>query len=169
MDNDDGFKGRAIGGGIVAGLIGGAVLTAFMVVMAAARHLDVWQMLKMAGAPFLHDRAMSPGFDGLAVGVGLLSHFAVSLVWGLLFGLLAFGLDRGATVALGAAWGVVVWFGMAFIVLPMVGLADAAGHLHTFGSVGEHVIFGLVLGLAFLPFQIARPTTRPATPIGVAS
>jgi hypothetical protein len=169
MDNDNAFTGRAVGGGVVAGVAGGLLLALFLVGIAAGHHADVWQTLKGAGAPFLHDRAMRPGFDGLAVLVGVVSHFAVSIVWGVLFGLLALGLERGATVGLGAGWGFVCWFGMAFVVLPMVGLGEVANHLQTFGAVVEHVIYGVVLGLAFLPFQITRPTPRTTIPASAAT
>src|SRR5206468_1344331 len=125
---------------------------------------------KGAGAPFLGERAMQPGFDGAAVLVGVVSHFAVSIVWGALFALLFYGLSRAATVAAGFLWGFVVWIGMFYVVLPIVGLGDMPSHIPVANAIIEHVIFGIVVALAFLPFQvrILRPfgtgIQRPVTP-----
>jgi hypothetical protein len=157
---------HAAKGGIIAGLIGGAVLSVFMLIMNLATAQDIWVGMKIAGEPFLGERAMQPGFDLGPVLVGVLSHFAVSLGWGLLFGVLFYGASRGATVALGAVWGVVVWLGMFYAVLPLVGLAELARAAPVGMAVFEHVLFGLAVGLGFLPFQRRRPRSlREAPPV----
>src|SRR5262249_42493711 len=92
---------RAIQGGIVAGIVGGVVLAVILMILQAGSGLDVWRALKGASAPFLRDRALAPGFDALAVVVGVVSHFAVSILWGIGFGLLAIGLTRAGTVVFG--------------------------------------------------------------------
>src|SRR5438874_12854430 len=102
----------AIKGGVIAGIVGGVVISIYMAVMGAIAGRDVWQGAKGSGAPFLGERAMQPGFDGTAVLVGVLSHFAVSIIWGALFAVLFYGLSRAATVAAGFLWGFVVWIGM---------------------------------------------------------
>src|SRR5437588_426952 len=73
-------RGHAVGGGIVAGIIGGVVLAIILSIMYAAHGQSVWLAMKGAGAPFLHERAMQPGFDAPAVLLGLVAHFAVSIV-----------------------------------------------------------------------------------------
>ena len=78
---------RAAMGGMFAGIVGGVALTVFNVGMNLARGHDVWAGLKFAGMPLLGARAGSPGLDMLAIVIGLSAHFAVSIAWGLLFGL----------------------------------------------------------------------------------
>jgi hypothetical protein len=151
---------RAIGiGGVVAGLIGGAVIEALMMVIAAGRGDSVWRVLKMASSPFFHHRAMIGGFDAAPIVAGLLIHFAVSVAWGVLFAAVAFGLSRAATVGVGAVWGVVVYLVMFLIVLPL-----ATGHTPRMTNLAlpllQHIIFGLAVGVGFLPYQQERLAHR---------
>lgn len=155
MDNHA-LRRRALQGGAVAGVIGGAVLALFLVVMAIAHHHDFWPALKGASAPFLHERAMRPGFDALPVVLGVLCHFAISIGWGLLFGLIAFGFSTTGTIFFGAFFGVLAWIGMAFVVLPASGVESIAEHMRNSPSALEHVFFGVVMALGFLPYQVPR-------------
>lgn len=144
----------ALAGGAAAGAIAGAVLTAFMFVMALVKGLDPWQTsLKGAGAPFLGDAAMQPGFDLVPVLVGTLCHFAVSIGWGLLFGVIVYGWTRPMTMLAGAAWGIVVWLGMFYVVLPLVGQGEMTSQAKIGTAILYHVLFGIALGAGFLPFQ----------------
>jgi hypothetical protein len=152
--------GTRVGGGVIAGILGGAVLSALLLVMNAAMGRDIWMALKGAGAPFLGERAHQPGFDGAAIALGVLCHFAVSIGWGVLFGLLCFGLSKPLTVVAGAFFGIVVWVGMYYVLLPAVGLGQAASSQPIATAILTHVLFGLVVGLGFLPFQQPRLTTR---------
>jgi hypothetical protein len=160
---------RGLWGGVVAGIIAGAVLSAVMAIMNVAQGNDVWAGMKFAGTPFLGERAALSGFDAGAVLVGLLCHFAVSIGWAALFGVLVHGLGRGATVGLGAMYGIVVWLGMFYVVLPIVGMPEVAETMPVGMAVVEHVFFGIVVALAFLPFQRRRAAgyPRPAGAIGV--
>ena len=151
----------ALAGGAAAGAIAGAVLSVFMTVMALVKGLDVWSsVFKGASAPFLGDAARQPGFDLVPVLVGALCHFAVSIVWGILFALLFYGVSKPATVLAGALWGVVVWVGMFYVVLPLVGLADMAREAPVTAGILYHVVFGLAIGLGFLPFQQRKHATH---------
>lgn len=146
-----------LGGGAVAGVVGGIVVSVLMFIMAAARGQNLWVGAKMGAYPFLRDRVMAPGFDAGAVVLGLVDHFAVSIIWGILFALVAFGLSRRATIGAGAVWGIVVWFAMCYAVLPIVGAGALVRGMLVRGAIVEHVVFGLGVGLGFLPFQRARP------------
>jgi hypothetical protein len=134
-----------------------------MLIAAQIKGQDLWPSLKGAAAPFLHERAMQPGFDGPAVVLGVLCHFAVSIGWGVLFAALFYGLSRGATVAAGALWGFVVWLGMFYIVLPLAGLSQMASSEPIAMAIVSHVIFGLAVAVGFLPYQQPRPHTTPPT------
>lgn len=160
----DGDLTRAIVGGMAAGIFAGLVLNALMAGMAVASGADVWSAFKGAGAPFLGDRASQPGFDPVALIAGAFGHYLVSIVWGVIFALLAYGFSRGATLVLGLLYGVVVWFGMFFVVLPLVGLGAMTEYGKNVISIASHVLFGFSLALGFLPFQLPRRTEVPPPP-----
>ena len=144
---------RGLGGGAVAGIIAGLVLAAFLTIMNVRHGQDVWVGLKGAALPFLGARVQQPGFDALAVLLGVVCHMAVSIGWGVLFGAIVYGFSKGLTVAAGAVWGIVVWLGMYYAVLPAVGAGDLPRHVPVVNAILSHVLFGLVLGIGFLPFQ----------------
>jgi len=108
---------------------------------------------KVAAYPFLGTRVLSPGFDAAACALGLLAHFAVSIVWGLLFAGVAFGLSRWATLGFGAVWGLLVLFVMVYLVLPLAGAMRLEDVMAVRPAILEHVTFGVAVGLGFLPFQ----------------
>jgi uncharacterized membrane protein YagU involved in acid resistance len=150
-------RGHALGGGVVAGLVGGAALALVMLIAALIQGHDIWIGMKGAAAPFLHERAMQPGFDATAVALGVVCHFAVSIVWGVLFAAVWYGLSRGVTIGAGAVWGIVVWLAMYYVVLPVAGLSQMAHETPVGMAILSHLIFGLVVAVSFLPYQRTRP------------
>jgi hypothetical protein len=140
-------------GGAIAGAIAGVTIA----LLTAAAHLirgeSPWVGLKIAAYPFLGERVLRPSLDAGALALGVFDHLAVSAIWGVLFALLAFGLSRWATVAFGAAWGLMALFAMMFLVVPLAGATRLEEAMAVGPSVLTHVTFGLALGLAFLPFQ----------------
>lgn len=147
---------RAAKGGVVAGLVAGAVDMAFLAIMNATQGRSVLGGLKFASVPFLGKRVFEPGFDHVAIVAGVVCHFAVSIAWGVLFGLLFFGLGRMMTLLAGAFWGIVVWLGMLYVALPLLGF-PAGGNMPIPAAIFTHVLFGVVLAAAFLPFQRELP------------
>ena len=154
--------GQAAKGGAIAGLWAGLALSLLMAVMNLFQNNSIWGGLKFAGVPFLGERAFEPGFDALAVLVGIICHFGVSAAWGVLFGLLFYGLSRNATLVAGAVWGVVVWIAMLYVVLPILGL-PAGGTMPVLLAGFEHLLFGVIVGAGFLPYQRELPTMRRHT------
>jgi hypothetical protein len=152
--------GWAFGGGIIAGIVGGAVDSAALLISSVMKHHDTWLVLKGAAAPFIGQRAMRPGFDPFAVFTGLAAHFTVSMIWGVLFALLVFGLSRGSTILAGVLWGFVVWIGMFYVVLPLVGLGAMPKQVPVGAAIFQHVIFGLAVAAGFLPFQRRQPFSQ---------
>jgi hypothetical protein len=139
--------------GAFAGAAGGIFLTLMMILMSAARGKDVWYGMKGAAAPFLGDRALEPGFDLLAVVLGLFDHLIISAVWGVLFALAFFGANRVATIVGGILWGFVVWLGMYYVVLPLVGL----GWMQHDAPVGRAIMFHLLYSIAMTAAFFAYP------------
>jgi hypothetical protein len=147
---------RVVKGGIVAGLVAGGLMVLIAVLLSLASGSDEWVVMKGASAPFLGERAVSPGFDALAVPLGLAVHFIVSIGWALGFATLAYGLSKPATMVAGAAWGVVVWVGMYYVLLPLAGLGWMLEGAPIARAALSHVFFGLFVAAAFLPFQRRR-------------
>ena len=125
---------RTLGGGALAGLAAGLV------------------MVLGAGASGLLRSSMRPALVGLVV------HFAIAAGWGALFGMLFYGLTRAATVATGLLWGLVVWLLMFYVVLPLAGMWQLVEDAPRGQVIVQHLVFGLTLSVAFLPFQ---RTIRP--------
>jgi hypothetical protein len=162
-------RGHAVGGGVVAGVIGGAVMEILLLITMRMHGGDIWAAMKGAATPFVHARAQQPGFDAPMVLLGLCCHFAISIIWGALFALLFYGLSKGATVIAGAFWGIVVWLVMYYAVLPIAGLAAAARGTPVANAVIMHVVFGLAVGLGFLPFQRTRTHAPPSVRAPITS
>jgi hypothetical protein len=147
-------RAHALGGGVLAGIFGGLVLTGVLIALAHSAGQDMWGAVKGASSPIYHDRAHLPGFDAGPVLLGLVGHFAISVVWGVLFAAIFYGLSRPATVLAGAAWGVVVWLVMYYLVMPFFGLAAAAAATPVVYAIALHVMFGMAVAIGFLPFQV---------------
>jgi uncharacterized protein DUF6789 len=149
---------RVSAGGVVAGLISGVFLSLVLLASLTFHGQSSWVAFKGASAPFFHERAMQPGFDAGPVVVGFIAHFVISAGWGFGFAVVCYGLSRGATMVAGALWGIVVWLGMYYVLLPLIGLGEIAQHVPVGQAILEHVMFGVVLAAAFLPFQRRVPT-----------
>ncbi len=150
---------QAARAGALAGLCAGVFLTLLMTAMAIARSADVWYGIKGASAPFFGERAMAPGFDFWPVLIGLIAHLLISVGWGLLFGLLVDGLGRLATLAAGVAWGFVVWLGMYYVVLPIVGLSSMRADTSVGRAIAFHLLFSTALGVAYVVIRGVRLET----------
>ncbi len=147
---------RVLLGGLVAGIVGGVAIAIFMMVVNLASGRDIWMVMKGAAMPLVGSRATVPGFDLWVVALGLVCHFFVSIAWSVPFALIVDGLTRGATVAAGALWGIVVWIAMFYVVLPIVGLWRVARGAPVGLAIVEHLVFGVATGLGYLPFQRTR-------------
>jgi hypothetical protein len=154
---------RALKGGIIAGLVSGAFMSVFLAVANAMQGRDVLHGLKFPGVPLLGRRALEPGFDHVAIVVGQFAHLVVSMVWAVGFALLFFGLSRAMTLLAGVFWGLVVWIGMLYGALPLLGF-PAGGRGSVAMAIFEHVLFGVVLAAAFLPFQREVPSIHGRRP-----
>lgn len=150
---------RCVIGGAVGGLVGGFALVVFGVAYALVNGVDAWPAVKAAALPLYGMRVFAPGFDFFPVLIGLSNHFAISMIWGAVFAVLAYGLPRMATLVAAFAWGLVVWFGMHFVVLRLFGWGDVARSAPIGLALFQHLLFGLAMGIGFLPFQ--RPYVVP--------
>lgn len=144
---------RCVIGGALAGLAGGFALSVMMLASALINGIDVWPSFKVPALPFMGPRVFEPGFDLAAVMVGVSTHFMVSMFWGVLFAVIAYGLSHVSTLVAAAAWGLVVWFGMHWVALPWLGYSDVAHAIPVNVALFQHLLFGLAMGIVFLPYQ----------------
>ena len=143
--------------GSVAGIAAGIFLTLMMTVMSAAGGRDIWYGIKGASAPIFGTRAMEPGFDVVTVVVGLVLHLAISAGWGALFAILVQGWNRMATAITGVLWGFVVWIGMYYVVLPVVGLSSMQSDAPAGRAIAFHLIFSIAMTVAYLLYPVVFP------------
>jgi hypothetical protein len=132
--------------GIVAGVIGGALIDTFLVVANHATYVQIWQFVASAivgGVAF-----SSPTFALL----GFAMHFAISIVWASIYAWAAFGpmpaLARAPVVS-GLLYGVVVMIGMTLLlIVKHVGPSGAPDAGTLLKSLIAHtVFFGLPVAL----------------------
>ena len=157
-------RSRALKGGVVAGIVGGLALAVYLAIQAIAQGAALAPVFKGAALPFFSpDRVGSPAWDPAPVALGLIAHLGVSILWGVLFGLLFYGLSRAGTIVAGLFWGLVVWLAMFYVVLPLVGGFGVTQATPLWSAVLMHLVFGLFTAVGFLPFQ--RKVPRRAQPL----
>ncbi len=144
---------RCVLGGAIGGIAGGLALTVFALAHALIEGADAWPVLKTAALPLYGTHVFAPGFELFPVLIGISNHFAIAMLWGAVFGVFAYGLPRVATLAAAFAWGLVVWFGMHFVVLRLMGWGEVTASMPIGLALFEHLLFGLAMGIGFLPFQ----------------
>lgn len=140
-------------GGVIAGVLGGAAMWGLVLIVNAIRGAELWPVIKASGYIFTGSRAFNPVFDAAPVLIGVVSHFAVAIIWGLWFALLFYGFSKGATLVFGLLWGLVAWATMIYIAMPIVGLGTVAAGIPTGFAVLQYLVFGLFVAIGFLPFQ----------------
>ncbi len=152
----------ATGGGALAGFIGGLALSVWGVLVAVAQRQDVWLAFKGPASALLGRRASDPGFEPVAIALGLSSRFALAVAWGVLFAFVVHGWSRWATLAFGVLYGVLVWLGMAYALLPLFGHEELARAVPFARAVAEHVLYGVVVAASYLPVQPSPRERRRA-------
>jgi len=150
--------------GVAAGLIAGVVFGVMMTLMQAPTP-DGGSMPMMA--------MVAQVVNSKSLAVGWFYHLFNSAVIGGLFGWILGGKigGFGSGAGWGAAYGVFWWILGGLILMPMLLGMPAFAPLQmammrpvAFASLMGHLIFGLILGAAFVPL---RGTARPA-PLGSA-
>lgn len=161
-----------LGAGIVAGLLGGLVFgTAMQMMMAPTPEGGQVRMMAMVGQIPKSNDPTGTVTGGDPIIVGWIYHLFNSAVIGGIFGLLLKGgiASYGAGLLWGALYGVAWWILGGLILMPIllgmpVGapLMMAAMRPVALGSLMGHLMFGLILGAAFVWLTrgaISRPET----------
>ena len=153
LDRESG-AGKWITAGLVAGLLAGIAFIVFELVLAAVLTPSVFGPLRLISAIVLGKEALPPppvASLGTVIPVGLILHFVLSALWGVIFGAAA-GLigalsnSRGALIVTASVFGLALWlvnfYVIAPIVFPWFGMTNPVVQFfaHTF-------FFGTALGL----------------------
>jgi len=128
--------------GIIAGLIATIVLSILMVLKGM-----------MGMMPDLNVIKMLAGQMGGSITMGWIAHFVIgAILYGLAFANLRGTLPGGSNLVKGIVLGIIGWLIMMVAVMPMMGAGMFAmnmGMMATVATLVLHIIFGLVLGLAY--------------------
>lgn len=152
-------SGRAI----VAGFIATFVMTMliYLAPLMAMPHMDIAAML----GSMLNGGQM-PAVQSGPWWMGMLAHFVMgTLLFPLLYAYVVRGLLPGKPWARGLAWGIILWFVMMAMVMPMMGQGFLASHtpqpfLFVIGTLMGHLLYGAILG------ALVGPQAERSTPIG---
>jgi hypothetical protein len=135
---------KAVGTGVVAGLVGALVMGGLAL------------MMPVNGQPFFVAAAMLMGLSGtMATVAGWLLHFLTGLAVGGIFGVAITKVNafRVSNIRRGLAWGlgagVLVWVIFFLPMMMISGMASMLGSMlmtMMLGSFAAHLVYGLVLG-----------------------
>ena len=164
--------------GALAGLFGGTAMAMFaMVASLTYQHhgffTPLFHISSLVGSPMammtsMHEAMAGHSFwfsPGAAI-LGLLIHMMTGAAYGVVFVLATQKVRRQNLVAIGTAYGLLVFVLSSFIALPIAGSLFGAGdpitHMASIVGYGtfalEHVVFGMVLGLTL--YALRRSTVQ---------
>lgn len=149
MKHDEYSASVRAAGGLMAGLIAGAVMALVAMFRALILGLGFWLPMKLVGATFYGVSALIGG--GGVVDVGIVIHLVVSGVAGMIFGLL-FGnrLHKASGLAVGIFYGMAIWVLNTWVVLPWLDVVMQQREMAGLGWWWTlHVIYGGLL--LFMP------------------
>jgi hypothetical protein len=157
----EGFPLAVLQAGAVAGLIGGVVMALFAMLYGATLGSGLLTPLKLVAATWRGVDALTGGAG--AVLLGLLTHLAVAIGWGVLF---SWAVRREAQSVVTVGWGLVFGVGVMIIMRFFVlSWADATLRQRIPFSRGAwlvgHLLFGACLGLVpWLQHRFAKSEQR---------
>jgi uncharacterized membrane protein YagU involved in acid resistance len=104
-----------------------------------------------------------------AVAMGLAAHFVLgTIVFALIYEYLLYGILRGAPAVHGIEWGIVLWFLMELVVMPMLGMgvfnSVMGGAKTAMAALIAHIVYGSLLG-----WIAGRPAQTRSSTIGTLS
>jgi hypothetical protein len=141
------MTGRFIRKGAIAGLVAGVVFVVVEMALMMMAGDSPWGPPRMMGAIALGEDVLPPPatFDAGIVMAGMMVHFVLSAVLGVIFASIAgrLGLSRGMAIVLGAVFGLAVYavnfYGFTAL-FPWFAMARNAM------TIFAHLVFGAVLG-----------------------
>ena len=139
------ISGKAL---FCAALAAGAVFLVLMLALAPLMGMTPWAPTRLIAAITMGREALSPPdtFDSGAVSAAIIIHFALSIVYALVFAFIAKGRSRLTDTMLGAAFGLVVYLVNFYGFTYLFPWFAEARH---WATIVSHVAFGAVLGYVY--------------------
>jgi uncharacterized membrane protein YagU involved in acid resistance len=139
--------------GVVGGLLAGVAFAAVVGWNVTANDISIRTPFLAISTIVLGDHALSTGEADLAI--GLMVHFAISIFYGMGFGLISSKLRTNGTVALvGALYGIAIYV-LDFRVLAPLWF-DTFEYVNQSFELLIHLLYGLVVALAFYSSDVRR-------------
>lgn len=147
--------------GVWAGVIGGLVFLVLELIMVPVfLGNPMWAPPRMIAAIVMGEGVLPPPgtFDLVIVTVAMVVHFVLSIAYGLVLGLIIHGMGRGASLLVGAGFGLALYLINFYVLTAMFPwFANARNWV----SVFAHIVFGLVAAWVYKKFQSpVRRTTE---------
>ena len=154
---------------VVAGLAGGAVLMVLELLWGAATSdAGPWRASQLVAAMTLGPGVLQSSaatFQANVVGTALVTHYALGIVFGLVFGVVAtgFGIDRElpATLLFGALFGALLYL---FDFYGMVRFFPWFTELRGWATAIEHVAFGMSAAVLYAKLERGERMLAPRNP-----
>lgn len=149
--------------GAITGMIGGAIMAMYtMIATATYLGMGFFTPLYAIASPLVGQQvlmtSLHQGHFYFALGpalLGLIIHMMWSALYGMIFGLIAYGIHLKGAIAVisGLVYGVLVMVFMSFIMVPIIGAPNLLHMLGWPSFTFAHLLFGFVLGL----WPVLRP------------
>ena len=138
--------------GVIAGLIAGLAMWVFMIIVTLIGGQGFWAMPKWIADAIYGDSWL--GFNGTDVFTGLIIHFAVSLLLGAAFAVIAVPFIAGPRqlVLSGVLWGIIVWILLSALAMNAVD-ETMAQEVPRFPWLIANLLFGVVVAVVLTPIR----------------
>lgn len=154
LDPHSGMRGWALTG-VVMGLLAGMAFILFELIMAAIIGPSAVMVLRAISAIVLGPGALEPSVNvGAAVVIGLIVHFVLSAVFGLIFSMVVWAVPSlissdGVLLGAAAIYGLVLWIVNFYVIAPRAfpWFTEANPVVQFFAHI---LFYGGVLGLLFV-------------------
>jgi hypothetical protein len=168
------FTSRDLVAGALAGLIAGLAMgaAALLIGVAYDQGADPWAPVKsIAGLVYPAAVVAQPGFVAGPVLAGTAIHLIVAMVLGAVFAVLYRGVLRlpfqlGIPWLMGGVYGIAIWT-LSLVLLPLISPVMANAGKPAF--MVAHVVYGVVLGLAYEALHPREPRRDPVAPDRIAA
>jgi hypothetical protein len=139
--------------GAFSGLASGALTATLALGIAWFRDVPLDRLVQVAAIPFLGLKVQDATFAAQVLVAGIAACALAAILWGMLFALVFWGLSELLTIAAGALYGPIVWFAMASVLLPVIGLRHIGTVVPLDVALVLHLSFGILLGGFFAKVQ----------------
>src|SRR5262245_1115118 len=147
--------------GMLAGLVATLVLSGILLIK---QQMGLW--------PEVNIIRLLINLGSIQLVAAWMDHFIVGVVvWGLMFGAFDAMWERGAYWLKGLIFGAFAWLLMMILFMPLAKagwFGTRIGPAAAFVTLGMHLVYGLVLGLAYgmlTAWYPAKPDAPPAKPL----